>query len=122
MLYIGSRVKVIDNSGARLVKCLKILGKSPKSRAQIGDLVVVSIVKAMPNKKVKKGEIYKAVVVRLRFKTYRYGGLYIFSETSSVILLNNKMTVLGTRVLGPVCNELRQKNFLKIISLSPAVV
>ena len=122
MLYVGSFVKVIDNSGARWVKCLKILGKSYKSRAKIGDLLVVTIKKTMPNKKAKKGEVYKAVVVRLKFRMFRYGGVFLSFDSSGVILLNSRELVLGSRILGPVCRELRQKNYTKILAMSPVVI
>ena len=121
MIYIGTLIKVIDNSGVRWVQCLKILGKSFKSRAKVGDILVVSSKKVLPGKSLKKGEIFKAVVVRTKFKIYRYGGIFLSFDSSAVVLLNNRSLLLGTRILGPVCLELRQKNFLKILSLAPIV-
>ena len=122
MLYIGTNIKVIDNSGARFGKCIKILGKSFKSRGKVGDMIVASITKVIPNKRVKKGDIYKCIVVRVKFRLYRYGGLYVSFNTNGMVLLNTKLAIFGSRILSPVSRELRQKNFSKIISLSPLVI
>ena len=122
MLYVGTNIKVIDNSGARLGKCLKILGKSHKSRGKVGDIIVVSIKKVIPNKRVKKGDIFKSVIVRIKFCIYRYGGIYVSFSSNGIVLLNAKFTVLGTRILSAVSRELRQKNFSRIVSLSPIVI
>lgn len=121
MIYKGSIVKVVDNSGARFVRCINIVGKSYKSKANVGGVILVSLKKIIPNKKVKRGTLYKAVVVRLNTKVMRFGGTYLQFETSAVVLLNTRQILLGTRVLGPVSLDLRKLGFFKIISLAPAV-
>jgi len=117
-MRVLSIVKVSDNSGARFVQCIKILNKAQKDSVTIGDIVIVCVKKIIANKKIKKGSIQKAVVVRMAKNTKRLDGSYIKFDKTSVVLLNKLMLPLGTRVFGPVCKELRYKKFLKIISLA----
>jgi large subunit ribosomal protein L14 len=122
MIQTESVLKVADNSGAKLVKCIKVLGGSRRRYAGIGDIIVVSVAESMPNSKVKKGSIMKAVVVRTKRESRRADGSYIrFDENSAVILNANKEPV-GTRIFGPVARELRLRKFMKIVSLAPEVL
>lgn len=122
MIQTESVLKVADNSGAKMVKCLKVLGGSRRRYAGIGDIIVVTVSEAMPNSKVKKGSIMKAVVVRTKRENRRPDGSYIrFDENSAVILNANKEPV-GTRIFGPVARELRLRKFMKIVSLAPEVL
>lgn len=122
MIQTESVLKVADNSGAKLVKCIKVLGGSRRRYAGIGDIIVVSVAESMPNSKVKKGSIMKAVVVRTKRESRRSDGSYIrFDENSAVILNANKEPV-GTRIFGPVARELRLRKFMKIVSLAPEVL
>jgi large subunit ribosomal protein L14 len=117
MVFTGSLLHVCDNSGVKLVKCLKVLGRKPKSCGKIGDIIVVNIQKIKTFSKIKKKEIYKAVIVRLKKKIKRIDGSYINFSKNSIVLLNNKGVPLGTRIFGPVSKELRIKKHLKLISL-----
>ena len=122
MIQTETILKVADNSGAKIVKCIKVLGGSRRRYAGIGDVIVVSVSESMPNPKVKKGSIQKAVVVRTKRENRRSDGSYIrFDENSAVILNANKEPV-GTRIFGPVARELRQRKFMKIVSLAPEVL
>ena len=122
MIQTETILKVADNSGAKIVKCIKVLGGSRRRYAGIGDVIVVSVSESMPNSKVKKGSIQKAVVVRTKRENRRADGSYIrFDENSAVILNANKEPV-GTRIFGPVARELRSKKFMKIVSLAPEVL
>jgi len=122
MIQTESVLNVADNSGAKVVKCIKVLGGSRRRYAGIGDVIVVSVSESMPNSKVKKGSIMKAVVVRTKRENRRIDGSYIrFDENSAVILNANKEPV-GTRIFGPVARELRVKKFMKIVSLAPEVL
>lgn len=122
MIQTESVLSVADNSGAKVVKCIKVLGGSRRRYAGIGDVIVVSVSESMPNSKVKKGSIMKAVVVRTKRENRRIDGSYIrFDENSAVILNANKEPV-GTRIFGPVARELRVKKFMKIVSLAPEVL
>lgn len=122
MIQVESRLDVADNSGAKLISCIKVLGGSKRRYAGLGDLIVVSVKDAMPHSKVKKGEVYKAVVVRTKKETGRPNGSYISFDTNSAVLLNKNMEPIGTRIFGPVARELRHKNFMKIVSLAPEVL
>ncbi|MBN2193700.1 MAG: 50S ribosomal protein L14 [Polyangiaceae bacterium] len=122
MIQTESILAVADNSGAKLVKCLKVLGGSRRRYAQLGDVVVVSIKEAMPNSKVKKGDTAKAVVVRCRREYRRPDGSYIKFDENSAVLINNQNEPIGTRIFGPVARELRAKRFMKIVSLAPEVL
>ncbi len=122
MIQTESILNVADNSGAKVVKCIKVLGGSRRRYAGIGDIIVVSVSESMPNSKVKKGSIMKAVVVRTKRENRRPDGSYIrFDENSAVILNANKEPV-GTRIFGPVARELRLRKFMKIVSLAPEVL
>jgi large subunit ribosomal protein L14 len=122
MIQTESVLNVADNSGAKVVKCIKVLGGSRRRYAGIGDIIVVSVSEAIPNSKVKKGALMKAVVVRTKRENRRSDGSYIrFDENSAVILNANKEPV-GTRIFGPVARELRLRKFMKIVSLAPEVL
>jgi large subunit ribosomal protein L14 len=122
MIQMQTNLDVADNSGARRVMCIKVLGGSKKRYATIGDVIVVSIKEALPNTKAKKGETAKAVVVRTRREQARADGSYIKFDQNSAVLINDQMEPIGTRIFGPVARELRGKKFMKIISLAPEVL
>jgi large subunit ribosomal protein L14 len=113
---------VADNSGAKELYCIKVLGGTRRKYASVGDVVVVSVKEAIPNSKVKKGEVHKAVVVRTRRAVRRTDGSYIRFDDNSAVLINNQMEPIGTRIFGPVARELRAKKFMKIVSLAPEVL
>lgn len=122
MIQVQSRLKVADNSGAREVQCIKVLGGSQRRSAFVGDIIVVSIKEAFPKSKVKKGDVAKAVVVRTIHKIRRPDGSYIRFDDNSAVLVNAAKEPVGTRIFGPVARELRAKQFIKIISLAPEVL
>ena len=122
MIQVQSRLDVADNSGAKRVKCIKVLGGSKRKYAGVGDVVVVSIKDAAPNSKVKKGDLARAVVVRTKKEIRRKDGTYIRFDNNSAVLLNTDNEPIGTRIFGPVARELRAKQFMKIISLAPEVL
>ena len=122
MIFQQTKLSVADNSGARLVMCIKVLGGSRRRSAQIGDTIVVSVKEALPNAKVKKGEVHKAVIVRTISKTRRADGSYIRFDDNSAVLINAQQEPIGTRIFGPVARELRARQFVKIISLAPEVI
>ncbi|MBR9982688.1 MAG: 50S ribosomal protein L14 [Desulfatitalea sp.] len=122
MIQSESRLTVADNSGARVVYCIKVLGGSRRRYASVGDVIVVSVKDAIPNAKVKKGEVYKAVVVRTAKEVRRPDGSLIRFDDNSAVLINNQREPLGTRIFGPVARELRAKRFMKIVSLAPEVL
>lgn len=122
MIQVESNLDVADNSGAKRLACLKVLGGSRRRYASVGDIVVVSVKEAMPHSKVKKGDVMKAVVVRTKKEIRRPDGSYIRFDTNSAVLLNNQNEPIGTRIFGPVARELRQKSFMKIVSLAPEVL
>ena len=122
MIQVESKLDVADNSGAKKISCIKVLGGSRRRYAGVGDIIVVSVKEAMPHSKVKKGAIMKAVVVRTKKETGRPDGSYIKFDNNSAVLLNASMEPVGTRIFGPVARELRQKNFMKIVSLAPEVL
>jgi large subunit ribosomal protein L14 len=122
MIAQQTNLTVADNSGAREVRCIKVLGGSGRRYAQLGDTIVVSVRDALPNGKVKKGEVAKAVIVRMRSKTRRPDGSYISFDDNSAVIINANQEPIGTRIFGPVARELRAKNFVKIISLAPEVI
>jgi len=117
-----SRLNVADNSGAKEVMCIKVLGGSKRRFASIGDIIVVSIKEALPNAKVKKGDVAKAVIVRTIHKLRRPDGSYIRFDDNSAVLINAAKEPVGTRIFGPVARELRAKQFVKIVSLAPEVI
>ena len=122
MIQMTSVLDVADNSGAKKVFCIKVLGGSKRKYASIGDVIVVSIREALPNSKVKKGDVAKAVIVRTRREVGRADGSYIKFDTTAAVLINKDMEPVGTRIFGPVARELRAKKFMKIISLAPEVL
>ena len=122
MIQAQTKLKVADNSGAKLLLCIKVLGGSRRRYASIGDIVVVSVKEAMPNSKVKKGDVMRAVIVRTAKEIRRVDGSYIKFEDNSAVLINQQNEPIGTRIFGPVARELRAKRFMKIISLAPEVL
>src|SRR5574342_61649 len=122
MIQMRTVLDVADNSGARKVQCIKVLGGSKRKYASIGDIIVVSVKEAIPNAKVKKGEVMKAVVVRTAKEIGRADGTYIRFDNNSAVLIDNQKEPVGTRIFGPVARELRAKKFMKIISLAPEVI
>jgi large subunit ribosomal protein L14 len=122
MIQMQTRLSVADNSGAKEVMCIKVLGGSKRRFASIGDIIIVSIKDALPNSKVKKGDVAKAVVVRTIQKLRRADGSYIRFDVNSAVLINAAKEPIGTRIFGPVARELRAKQFVKIVSLAPEVL
>ena len=122
MIQMQSNLDVADNSGARRVQCIKVLGGSKRKTASVGDVIVVSIKEAIPRGKVKKGEVHKAVIVRTRKDVHRADGSTIRFDKNAAVLLNKQNEPIGTRIFGPVVRELRAKKFMKIISLAPEVL
>jgi large subunit ribosomal protein L14 len=122
MIQMQSRLRVADNSGAKEVQCLKVLGGSKRRYASIGDIIIVSIKEAHANSKVKKGDVAKAVIVRTRQKLRRPDGSYLCFDDNSAVLINAALEPVGTRIFGPVARELRAKKFVKIVSLAPEVL
>lgn len=122
MIQMTTRLDVADNSGAKSVMCIKVLGGSKRKYATIGDVIVVSVKDALPNAKVKKGDVLKAVIVRTKKAVSRTDGSYIRFDTNSAVLINAQLEPIGTRIFGPVARELRAKKFTKIISLAPEVL
>ncbi len=122
MIQQQTKMDVADNSGAKKVFTIKVLGGTGRKYAGVGDVVVVSIKEAIPNSKVKKGEVHRAVVVRTRGAVRRPDGSYIRFDDNSAVLINPQMEPIGTRIFGPVARELRAKRFMKIVSLAPEVL
>ncbi len=122
MIQQQTILDVADNSGARKVMCIKVLGGSKRRYATVGDMIVVSVKEAIPNGKVKKGDVHKAVVVRTSKEVARADGSYIRFDTNSAVLVNTQKEPIGNRIFGPVARELRGKDFMKIISLAPEVL
>ena len=122
MIQSETKLTVADNSGARVLYCIKVLGGSRRRYASIGDIIVVSVKDAIPNAKVKKGDVLKAVVVRTAKEIQRPDGSFIRFDDNSAVLINNQREPLGTRIFGPVARELRAKRFMKIVSLAPEVL
>ncbi|MDR0881544.1 MAG: 50S ribosomal protein L14 [Candidatus Adiutrix sp.] len=122
MIQPETRLTVADNSGAKQLYCIKVLGGSRRRYASVGDIIVVSIKEALPNSKVKKGDVMKAVVVRTAKEVGRGDGSFIKFDDNSAVLINNAREPIGTRIFGPVARELRAKRFMKIISLAPEVI
>lgn len=117
-----SRLEVADNSGAKSVMCIKVLGGSAKVSATVGDIIVVSVKEAIPRGKVQKGKVYRAVVVRTKKEIQRPDGSTIRFDRNAAVLINKEGEPLGTRIFGPVVRELRAKKFMKIVSLAPEVL
>ena len=122
MIQHRSMLLVADNSGAKKLYCIKVLGGSKRKYATIGDIIVVAVKEALPNAKVKKGDVRKGVIVRTRKEIRRVDGSYIRFDENSVVLIDNAGEPLGTRIFGPVARELRARKFMKIISLAPEVL
>ncbi len=122
MIQMQTVLDVADNSGAKKVMCIKVLGGSKRKYARVGDIIVASVKEAMPNSKVKKGDVVKAVVVRTAKEIVRANGTYLKFDTNSAVLVNANSEPIGTRIFGPVARELRQQRFMKIISLAPEVL
>jgi len=122
MIQMRTHLDVADNSGARQVMCIKVLGGSKRRTATIGDVIVVSVKDAIPRGKVKKGDVHKAVIVRTSKGIKRTDGSVIRFDGNAVVLINAQEEPIGTRIFGPVTRELRSKNFMKIISLAPEVL
>ena len=122
MIQQESILQVADNSGARRVACIRVLGGTRRRYASIGDVIVVSVKDAIPNSRVKKGEVRKAVVVRTRRQVVRADGSYIRFDDNAAVLIDNQREPVGTRIFGPVARELRAKRFMKIVSLAPEVL
>ena len=122
MIQQETRLKVAHNSGAKEVLCIKVLGGSRIKYAKLGDLIVVTVKKAIPGGIVKKGEVTKAVIVRTKKELRRKDGSYIRFDDNAAVLINNQKEPQGTRVFGPIARELREKKFMKILSLAPEVI
>jgi len=122
MIQQETRLKVADNTGAKEVLCIKVLGGSRKRYAKLGDLIVITVKKTIPNSNIKKGEVHKAVVVRTNKEYKRKDGSYIRFDDNAVVIIDNQEEPSGTRVFGPVARELREKKFMKILSLAPEVI
>jgi large subunit ribosomal protein L14 len=122
MIQMQTKLDVADNSGAKFVKCIKVLGGSKRMSAGLGDIVVVAVQQALPGGKIKKGDVKKAVIVRTKYPIRREDGSYIRFDKNSVVILNPNSEPVGTRIFGPVARELRARNFTKICSLAPEVL
>ncbi len=122
MIQVETKLDVADNSGARKVQCIKVLGGSKRKYASVGDIIVVSVKEAIPKGRVKKGQVMKAVVVRTAKDIKRPDGSVIRFDNNAAVLINNQGEPIGTRIFGPVPRELRAKNHMKIISLAPEVL
>ena len=122
MIQVESNLEVADNSGARRVQCIKVLGGSKRKTASVGDVIVVSIKEAIPRGKVKKGDVHQAVIVRTSFPVRRADGSAIRFDRNAAVLITKQQEPIGTRIFGPVVRELRGRRFMKIISLAPEVL
>lgn len=122
MIQLKSVLDVADNSGAKKVVCIKVLGGSRRRYASVGDVIVVAVREAIPNSKIAKGTVHKAVIVRTARELHREDGSFIKFDDNSAVLINTQMEPIGTRIFGPVARELRAKKFMKIISLAPEVL
>lgn len=122
MIQMQTRLDVADNSGAKKVQCIKVLGGSKRRTAGVGDLIVVSVKEAIPRGKVKKGDVHRAVVVRTRKEIHRKDGTTIRFDSNAAVLVTPQLEPIGTRIFGPVVRELRAKKLMKIISLAPEVL
>jgi len=122
MIQMQTVLNVADNSGAKKVACIKVLGGSRRRYASLGDVIVIAVKEALPNSKVKKGDVMKAVVVRTVKEVKRADGSYLKFDDNSAVLITNQMEPVGTRIFGPVARELRAKQFMKIVSLAPEVL
>ena len=122
MIQVQTKLAVADNTGARIVQCIKVIGGSKRRFASIGDIIVVSVKEAIPNGKVKKGTVHKAIVVRTRYAVHRNDGSTVKFDNNAAVIIDDKGEPIGTRIFGPVTRELRLKGQTKIISLAPEVL
>ena len=122
MIQIQTELTVADNTGAKRVECIKVLGGSKRRYASVGDLIVVSVKEAIPNGKVKKGSVHKAIIVRTKYSIHRKDGTSLKIDNNAVVIIDEKGEPIGTRIFGPVTRELRSKGQTKIISLAPEVL
>lgn len=122
MIQMQSTLTAADNSGAKKLQCIKVLGGSKRKYASIGDIIVVSVKEALPNTRVKKGDLKRAVVVRTKKEIRRADGSHIKFDVNSAVLINDANEPVGTRIFGPVARELRARKFMKIVSLAPEVL
>ncbi len=122
MISVESNLEVADNSGARRVQCIKVLGGTRRKTASVGDVIVVSVKEAIPRGKVKKGDVHRAVIVRTSYAVRRADGTAIRFDRNAAVLINKQLEPIGTRIFGPVVRELRARRFMKIISLAPEVL
>ena len=122
MIQMQTNLLVADNSGARLVQCIKVLGGAKRRTAHIGDVIIVSVKSAIPRARVKKGEVHRAVIVRTAKEVHRGDGTSIRFDRNAAVLINNQGEPIGTRIFGPVTRELRTRNYMKIVSLAPEVL
>jgi len=122
MIQMQTRLDVADNSGAKKVQCIKVIGGSKRRYASLGDVIIVSVKEAMPNSKVRKGDVRRAVVVRTTKEVARPDGTYIRFDDNAAVLINQQSEPVGTRIFGPVARELRARNYMRIVSLAPEVL
>jgi len=122
MIKVETMLDVADNSGAKKVLCFRILGGSKRKSASVGDIIVVSIKEAVPESKVKKGDVHRAVIVRTKKEVRRPDGSYIRFDNNAAVIINEAREPIGTRIFGPIARELRGKHFMKIVSLAPEVL
>ncbi len=122
MIQASTRLRVADNTGARTIECIRVMGRSRKTVAGIGDVIVASVKTAIPNAPVKKGDVVRAVIVRTSKEIGRPDGSYIRFDENAAVLINNQGNPRGTRIFGPVARELRDRNYMKIVSLAPEVL
>ncbi|WGK68923.1 50S ribosomal protein L14 [Candidatus Haliotispira prima] len=122
MIQMSSRLNVADNSGAKRVECIKVLGGSKRRWASVGDIIVVAVKEALPQAGVKKGDVRKAVIVRVHKEYRRADGTYIRFDDNACVILDGNLNLVGKRIFGPVARELRDANFMKVISLAPEVL
>ncbi len=122
MIQVQTELSVADNTGARIVECIKVLGGSKRRTASVGDQIVVAVKDAIPNGKVKKGSVQKAVIVRTKYSIHRNDGSKVKFDTNAAVIIDDKGEPIGTRIFGPVTRELRNKGQTKIISLAPEVL
>ena len=122
MIHASTRLRVADNTGARTIECIRIMGRSRKAVAGIGDVIIASVKTAIPNAPVKKGDVVRAVIVRTSKEIGRPDGSYIRFDENAAVLINNQGNPRGTRIFGPVARELRDRNYMKIVSLAPEVL
>jgi large subunit ribosomal protein L14 len=122
MIQLRTILEIADNSGAKKASCIKVVGRSGKKYAEIGDILTVNIKEVMPESGVKKGEVAKAVLVRCKAPIRRKDGSYLKFDDNAIVLIDNQKNPRGTRIFGPVARELREKNFMKIVSLAPEVI